>query len=90
MLCLYGSARSRGVRTLWDAGRTRFALRPQGLSAAFGRDQDTGIRALNPNRGVPTIDEDGFVLLESMAINLYLAKQAGKLYPTDAKSEALT
>jgi glutathione S-transferase len=25
-----------------------------------------------------------------MAINLYLAKQAGKLYPTDAKSEALT
>ena len=32
---------------------------------------------MNPNGRVPTIDEDGFVLLESMAINLYLAKQHG-------------
>jgi len=44
--------------------------------------------ALNPNARVPTIDDDGFVLSESMAINLYLAKKHGKLYPKDAKSEA--
>jgi glutathione S-transferase len=43
--------------------------------------------ALNPNARVPTIDDDGFVLSESMAINLYLAKKHGKLYPKDAKSE---
>jgi glutathione S-transferase len=45
--------------------------------------------ALNPNGRVPTISDDGFVLSESMAINLYLAKKHGKLYPTDAKNEAL-
>jgi glutathione S-transferase len=45
--------------------------------------------ALNPNARVPTIDDDGFVLSESMAINLYLAKKHGKLYPADAKNEAL-
>ena len=32
-------------------------------------------RALNPNGRVPVIDDDGFVLSESMAINLYLSKK---------------
>ena len=45
--------------------------------------------ALNPNARVPTIDDDGFVLSESMAINLYLAKKHGKLYPADTRNEAL-
>ena len=34
------------------------------------------------------IDDGGFTLSESMAINLYLAKKHGKLYPADAKGEA--
>jgi glutathione S-transferase len=39
---------------------------------------------------VPTIDDDGFVLSESMAINIYLAKKhKSALYPADAKNEAL-
>jgi glutathione S-transferase len=46
--------------------------------------------ALNPNSRVPVIDDDGFVLSESMAINLYLAKKhASPLYPADPKNEAL-
>jgi glutathione S-transferase len=45
--------------------------------------------ALNPNARVPVIEDDGFVLYESMAINLYLAKKHGKLYPKDAHNEAL-
>jgi glutathione S-transferase len=47
-------------------------------------------RALNGNGRVPTIDDDGFVLSESMAINFYLAKKhRSALFPADAKNEAL-
>ena len=39
---------------------------------------------------MPVIDDDGFILAESMAINLYLAKKhKSALYPTDTKHEAL-
>jgi glutathione S-transferase len=47
-------------------------------------------RALNPNGRVPVIDDDGFVLSESMAINLYLSKKyKSPLYPSDPRNEAL-
>jgi glutathione S-transferase len=46
--------------------------------------------ALNPNARVPVIEDDGFVLYESMAINFYLAKKhKSPLYPSDPKQEAL-
>src|SRR6516225_2113188 len=46
--------------------------------------------ARNPNGHIPVIDEDGFVLWESMAINLYLAKKhsLGRLYPRRLEDEA--
>jgi glutathione S-transferase len=52
--------------------------------------QTPDYRALNPNGRVPTIDDDGFILTESMAINFYLAKKhKSPLYPADPKNEAL-
>src|SRR6201989_2346707 len=46
--------------------------------------------ALNPNGHVPVIDDDGFIIWESMAIKLYLAKKygAGELYPSSLQDEA--
>jgi glutathione S-transferase len=90
MLRLYGSARSRGVRTLWMLGELGLPYDHKDYLPGSTETKTPEYRALNPNGAVPTIDEDGFVLCESMAINLYLAKKAGKLYPADAKSEALT
>ena len=46
--------------------------------------------AMNPNARVPVISGDGFILSESMAINLYLAKKhRSPLYPADPRNEAL-
>jgi glutathione S-transferase len=44
--------------------------------------------ALNPNGKVPTIDDDGFVLWESIAILKYLAGKKGRLVPKDARGQA--
>jgi glutathione S-transferase len=46
--------------------------------------------AINPNGRLPVIDDDGFVLFESLAITLYLAKKHsnGGLYPGTLTDEA--
>ena len=43
-----------------------------------------------PRGAIPTIEDDGFALAESLAINLYLAKRygLGRLYPESLESEA--
>src|SRR4029077_15926953 len=48
--------------------------------------------AVNPNGRLPAIEDDGFVLWESLAITLYLAKKhsVGRLYPADLRDEAKT
>jgi glutathione S-transferase len=45
--------------------------------------------AINPNGAIPAIDDDGFPLWESLAINLYLSRKAGKLWPADLRGEGL-
>jgi glutathione S-transferase len=57
---------------------------------ATGETRTPAHLALNPNGHIPVTDDDGFVLWESMAINLYLAKKygAGALYPTRLADEA--
>jgi len=45
---------------------------------------------INPNGRIPCIVDDGFVVWESMAINLYLAKKhPGELSPKSLEEEAL-
>jgi glutathione S-transferase len=88
MLRIYGSARSRATRTLWMVEELGLKYEHLDYAPRSPATRTPEYLALNPNGRVPTIDEDGFVLSESMAINLYLAKQHGKLYPSDAKNEA--
>lgn len=49
-----------------------------------------GYLAVNPNGRLPAIDDDGFIMWESLAINIYLAKKhaAGSLYPATPQGEA--
>jgi len=89
MLRIHGSARSRAIRTLWMATELGLQYEHNDILPRSPETRTPEYRALNPNGRVPTIEDDGFVLSESMAINLYLAKKLGKLYPTDPRNEAL-
>src|SRR3954462_14093101 len=90
MLKLYGAARSRSIRVLWMLGELDLPYDHVDYLPRSPGTKTPEYRALNPNGRVPTIDDDGFILSESMAINFYLAKKhKSALYPTDLKNEAL-
>jgi len=90
MLTVYGSPKSRTLRTLWMVGELGLTYDHKDFLPRSPGTKTPEYRALNPNGRVPTIDDDGFILSESMAINFYLAKKHGSaLYPKDAKHEAL-
>ncbi|HEY3912452.1 MAG TPA: glutathione S-transferase family protein [Stellaceae bacterium] len=91
-LRIYGVARSRAFRTLWMAGELGLDYQHIKLDFADGSTRRPDYLAINPNGHVPAIDDDGFRLWESMAINPYLAKKhgsgAGGLYPHGLEGEA--
>lgn len=89
-LRIYGIARTRAFRALWVA--KELGLEYEHLPIEIG---DAGasapeFRRLNPNGRLPFIDDSEFVLFESLAITLYLAKKHsdGKLYPATLEGEA--
>lgn len=89
-LTIYGSARSRTMRVLWMAEELQLDYQHMSLAAADPALKQPAFLALNPAGAIPAIDDDGVVLSESLAINLYLAKRygAGGLYPADSGGEA--
>ena len=91
-LSIYGIARTRAFRALWVANEV--GLEYEHLPIEIG-DAGAGapeFRAINPNGRLPFIDDNGFVLFESLAITLYLAKKHanGRLYPATLEGEART
>lgn len=90
MLRIYGAARSRALRVLWMAGELGIPYEHKDWLPRSPETRSPEFFALNPNYRVPVIDDDGFVLYESMAINFYLAKKhGGALCPADLEQEAL-
>src|SRR5216683_3341665 len=89
-LKIYGVARSRAFRVLWMAKELGLDYKHVKVDFATGETRSPAHLALNPNGHVPVIDDDGFILWESMAINLYLAKKYGAegLYPDRLEDEA--
>jgi glutathione S-transferase len=90
MLKLYGQYRSRAFRVTWLLKESNIpyehvnvTINVEGASC-----KDPSYVALNPNARVPTIDDDGFVMWESAAINLYLAeKYKSPLWPQDMQGK---
>ena len=90
MLRIYGSAKSRTIRVLWMVSELGLPYDQKDWLPRAPETRTPEYRALNANGRVPTIDDDGFILSESMAINFYLAKKhKSPLFPPDPKNEAL-
>ena len=86
MLKLYGQYRSRAFRVAWLCKESNIAYEHVNVTVNVdgASCQNADYVKLNPNARVPTIDDDGVVLWESAAINLYLAeKYKSPLWPSD-------
>lgn len=93
MLKIWGRRNSINVqKVMWAVGELGVAHERIDAGGLFrGLDTDA-YGAMNPNRRVPTIDDDGVVVWESNAIVRYLAAKygAGTLWPTDPGERALS
>jgi glutathione S-transferase len=100
MLRIYGVYRSRASRVFWLAGELGLSfqhvpvIQAYRLADANAADAPLHTRSpaflsVNPNGHIPSIDDDGLVLNESLAINLYLAKKhGGPLAPASLAEDA--
>ncbi|KAF1045924.1 glutathione S-transferase family protein [Xylophilus sp.] len=91
MITLYGITRSRAVRPLWTAEELGIPYELVERHHAGPEIKRPDYLALNPNGKVPTLVDGDLVLFESLAIDLYLAKNhgGGALWAHDAQEEAL-
>src|SRR3954470_18197703 len=89
-LRIYGIARTLAFRALWVANEVGIDYEHFPIEIGDAGAGAAQFRAINPNGRLPFIDDDGFVLFESLAITLYLAKKhsSGRLYPGALQAEA--
>lgn len=89
-LKIYGIAASRAFRVLWTA--KEIGVPYEHVLIGFdGSNKTPEYLKVNPQGKVPTIQDGGFTLWESLAITIYLAKKYGKgLAPATLEDEART
>ena len=92
MIKLYGIPGSRAARSLWMLEEVGVPY--ENVPTSFiGDVKKPEYLALNPNGHIPTLDDDGLVLWESMAINLHLARKYGAkadLWPASEADQSRT
>jgi glutathione S-transferase len=88
-LTIWGRLNSHNVKKVaWLAVEAGVAHERHDIGGQFGFTD--AYLAMNPNRLIPTIEDDGFVLWESNAILRYLAaRYAPQLWPADPQVRAL-
>src|SRR5215469_2201918 len=89
-ITLYGSSQGRASRSLIALEELGLPYRHIPLKPWDNAADKEALLHLNPNARVPTLDDDGLVLWESMAVNLYLGDRYGSapLWPDDARERA--
>lgn len=99
MITIYGVYRSRASRNYWLLNELGVPFKSEPViqvyrlpdpdaSGAPLHSRSPAFLKINPNGHVPAMDDDGFRMCESLAINLYIAKKhGGPLAPKDAKED---
>lgn len=90
-LRIHGISASRAFRSIWAAEEVGVPF--EHVPTTFHDDSKSPAHlAVNPNGRIPALEDGEFHLFESMAINLYLAKQHGApgFYPDNPQGEART
>lgn len=99
MLTIYGVYRSRASRNLWLAEELaapfkhvpviqHYRLKDAAAADAQINTRSPAFLKVNPGGQIPAIEDDGLVLTESLAINLYLAKKhGGPLAPSNVAED---
>jgi glutathione S-transferase len=91
MLRIWGRTNSINVqKVMWAVGELGLAHERIDAGGAFGGLDTEDYGARNPNRRVPTVEDDGVVVWESNACVRYLAARygAGRLWPEDVRRRA--
>ncbi|WP_051242613.1 glutathione S-transferase family protein [Azohydromonas australica] len=73
----------KDLRAQWALEELGLPYQVHALDHIGGELDSEACRRISPFRQVPVIDDDGFIVAESAAVVLYLAKEAGKLIPSD-------
>ena len=90
MIVLYGAMASRAHRVVWMLKELALPFEHVQTNFLDGSTHKPPFLAVNPNGRVPALDDGGFLLCESMAINLYLAKKYGNgIAPANLGEDAL-
>lgn len=82
---LYGAAYSRAGRCIWMLEEIGQPYDHVGTSPR-GETRTPQMLKLNPNGHVPVLDDNGYVIWESLAINQYLAEKTGALWPAGVQA----
>jgi glutathione S-transferase len=91
MIVLHGAAGSRASRSLLALEELGLPYRQAPLRPWSDAADAETLARINPNARVPVLDDDGLILWESMAINLYLADRYGgaPFWPQHPRDRAL-
>lgn len=80
-----GHGETKDLRVQWALEEMGLEYRFHALDQTAGDLDSESYARISPFHQVPVIDDDGFVIAESVAILLYLAEKAGKLMPSDVQ-----
>ena len=79
MLKIWGRANSMNVqKAMWAVGELGIAHERIDAGGKFGGLDTPQYLAMNPNKRIPTIDDDGVIVWESGAVVRYLAARYGR------------